>query len=66
MSIGHLFPRSKAWLGHDADHSPPSNAKVKKEEALYLLTPQVPSMVYNRTTLLYFFNLNFSIQPVAS
>jgi hypothetical protein len=30
----------EAWLGHDADHKPPSSAKVKKEE-LYLLSPLV-------------------------
>jgi hypothetical protein len=30
------------WLGHDTDHSPPSNAKVKKEYVLLLLSPQAP------------------------
>jgi hypothetical protein len=25
------FPRGKAWLGRDADHSPPSSAEVKYE-----------------------------------
>jgi hypothetical protein len=32
----------KAWPGRDADHSPPSSAKVKNEKELYLLSPQVP------------------------
>jgi hypothetical protein len=31
MGTGGYFPGDKAWLGHDADHSPPSSAEVKKE-----------------------------------
>jgi hypothetical protein len=31
IGTGGSFPRGKAWLGRDADHSPPSSAKVKKE-----------------------------------
>jgi hypothetical protein len=31
------IPRSKAWPGHDTNHSPPSSAKVKKDWELYLL-----------------------------
>jgi hypothetical protein len=26
-----LFPRGKAWLGHDSDHSPPSSAEVENQ-----------------------------------
>jgi hypothetical protein len=28
---GGPFPEGKAWLGSDADHSPPSSAKVENE-----------------------------------
>jgi hypothetical protein len=31
IGTGGSFPRGKTWPGCDADHSPPSNAKVKKE-----------------------------------
>jgi hypothetical protein len=31
MGTGGRFPRGKAWPGRDADHSPPSSAKVKYE-----------------------------------
>jgi hypothetical protein len=31
MGIGGSFPGGKARPGHDADHSPPSSAEVKKE-----------------------------------
>jgi hypothetical protein len=31
MGTGGSFPRGKAWLGRDADHSLSSNAQVKKE-----------------------------------
>jgi hypothetical protein len=31
MGTGGPFPRGKAWLGRDANHSPPSSAKVKYE-----------------------------------
>jgi hypothetical protein len=40
MGTGGPFPGGKVWLGHDADHSPPSSAKVKNEYELYLLSPQ--------------------------
>jgi hypothetical protein len=29
--LGVLSPLVKAWLGHDADHSPPSSAEVENE-----------------------------------
>jgi hypothetical protein len=32
------FPWGKAWPGRDADHSPPSSAKVVNEKELYLLS----------------------------
>jgi hypothetical protein len=41
MGTGSSFPWSKVWLVHDADHSPPSSAEVKKEKELYLLSPNV-------------------------
>jgi hypothetical protein len=31
MGTGGSFPRGKAQLGCDADHSPPSSAEVKNE-----------------------------------
>jgi hypothetical protein len=31
MGTGGPFPGGKAWLGRDADHSPPSSAEVKYE-----------------------------------
>jgi hypothetical protein len=31
MGTGCPFPRGKAWLGCDTDHSPSSSAKVKNE-----------------------------------
>jgi hypothetical protein len=31
VGTGGSFPRDKARPGHDADHSPPSSAEVKKE-----------------------------------
>jgi hypothetical protein len=43
MSARGLLPRSKAWLGREADHSPPSSAEAENELELYLLSPQAPS-----------------------
>jgi hypothetical protein len=40
--------------GHDADHSPPSSTKAKKDKELYLLLTQAPSMAYSGT--ITFFN----------
>jgi hypothetical protein len=37
LGTGGPFPRVKAPLGCDADHSPPSNADVMNEWDLYLL-----------------------------
>jgi hypothetical protein len=31
MGTGDPFPGAKAWLGRNADHSPPSSTKVKNE-----------------------------------
>jgi hypothetical protein len=31
------------WLGHEADHSPPSSVEVKKCMELYLHSPHMPS-----------------------
>jgi hypothetical protein len=36
------LPGDEAWLGHDADHSPPTSAEVKNEQELYLLSPHAP------------------------
>jgi hypothetical protein len=40
VGTGDPFPRGKARLGRDADHSPPSSAEVVNEEGLYLLSPK--------------------------
>jgi hypothetical protein len=42
MGTGGPAPGVKAWPGRDADHSPPSSAKVVNEYELYLLSPQAP------------------------
>jgi hypothetical protein len=31
VGTGGSFPGTKAWPGHDADHSPPYSAEVKNE-----------------------------------
>jgi hypothetical protein len=31
MDTGGSFTEGETWTGRDADHSPPSNAEVKKE-----------------------------------
>jgi hypothetical protein len=36
------FSGAKVRPGHDADHSPPSSAKVKNEQELYILSSQAP------------------------
>jgi hypothetical protein len=41
MGTGGSFPRGKARPGRDDDHTPPSNAEIKYEYKLYLLTPHV-------------------------
>jgi hypothetical protein len=51
------FPEAKARLGSDTDHSPPSSAKVKNKEELYLLLTQNASVVCRRTDLLHFCSL---------
>jgi hypothetical protein len=50
----------KARPGRDADHSPPSSAKVKHEQELYLLSPRVPP--WHVAGQLYFFILFFFFQ----
>jgi hypothetical protein len=55
MGTGGSFPGGKARPGRDADHSPPSSAEVKKEQELYLLSPECVSMERNGTTLPFFF-----------
>jgi hypothetical protein len=35
VGTGGHFPGCKAWPGHDANHSPPSSAKVMNELELY-------------------------------
>jgi hypothetical protein len=51
VGTGGSFPGGKARPGRDADHSPPSSAEVKKEQELYLLSPNCASMERNGTTL---------------
>jgi hypothetical protein len=51
MSIRGSSHGGKVWPGHDADHLPPSSAKVKKD-GLYFLNPQVPFMACSGSTLL--------------
>jgi hypothetical protein len=55
MGTGGSFPGGKARPGHDADHSPPSSAEVKKEQELYRLPPKCASMERNGTTLPSFY-----------
>jgi hypothetical protein len=33
------FPGGKVQPGHDADHSPPSSARLKNEQEVQLLSP---------------------------
>jgi hypothetical protein len=40
MGTGGPFLGGKARPGRDANHSPPSSAKVKNEQELYLLSAQ--------------------------
>jgi hypothetical protein len=54
MGTWGFFPRGKARLGRDADHSPPSSAEVKKEYELYLLSPKCTSVEHNGTTLSFY------------
>jgi hypothetical protein len=42
MGTGGPFPGGEVRPGRDADHSPPSSAKVKYEYELYLLSPHAP------------------------
>jgi hypothetical protein len=53
MGTRVLSPEGKARPGRDADHSPPSNAKVKNEYELYFLSSLAPAL-RSRTVLLYF------------
>jgi hypothetical protein len=67
VGTGGSFPGRKARPGRDADHSPPSNAEVKKEQELYLRSPKCASMERNGTTLPFFFafyklNASYTIQ----
>jgi hypothetical protein len=45
--------QTKAQPGHDADHSPPSSAEVKKE--LYLLSPKAPPWHVTGPLYLFFY-----------
>jgi hypothetical protein len=42
MGTGGPFPGAEEQPGRDADHSPPSSAKVENEYELYILSPQAP------------------------
>jgi hypothetical protein len=61
MGTRVLSPEGKAWPGRDADHSPPSNAKVNNEYELYFLSSLAPAL-RSRTVLLYF---TFTETPVS-
>jgi hypothetical protein len=61
MGTGGSFPGGKAWPGRDADHSPPSRAKVKNEKELYLLSPHVPPWRVAGQLYFCFFKLYSSI-----
>jgi hypothetical protein len=39
IGTGNPFPKGKAQLGCDSDHSPTSSAKVRNEYELHLLSP---------------------------
>jgi hypothetical protein len=55
------FPRGKAWLEYDADHSLPFRAEVKNEYKLYLLFPLSACIVRSWTALLFTLLLHFSL-----
>jgi hypothetical protein len=43
VGTGGSFPGGKVWPGHDADHSSPSSAKVKKERGYTSSPSKCPS-----------------------
>jgi hypothetical protein len=49
--MGINMSRGKAQPGCDADHSPPSSARVKNECKIYILFPLTPTL-HSRTALL--------------
>jgi hypothetical protein len=55
MGTGVLFLRAKARLGCDADHSPPSSAKVENEKELYSSPPSA-FMACSGTALAFIYN----------
>jgi hypothetical protein len=53
MGTGGLFPRAKARLGRDADHSPPSIAEAENEYELHLLSPPSAYVACSGTALAF-------------
>jgi hypothetical protein len=51
MGTGGPFPGVRTRPGRDVDRSPPSNAEVKNELELYLLSPQAPPWRVSGTAL---------------
>jgi hypothetical protein len=43
QGVQEAFSLGVKWPGHEADHSPPSSAKVKECVELYLHSPNMPS-----------------------
>jgi hypothetical protein len=41
--VSGALSMGEKWLGHEADHSPPSSAEVKEYIELYLHSPNTPS-----------------------
>jgi hypothetical protein len=72
VGTGDPFPGGKVQLGHDADHSPPSSAKVKNELDLYLLSPHAPPwrvaghlyLFMNFIIIICSFIIIFAVAPV--
>jgi hypothetical protein len=55
MGTGGSFPGGKARPGRDADHSPPSSAKLRKSGSCTSCHPKSASMERNGTTLPFFY-----------
>jgi hypothetical protein len=62
MGTGALSLGGKVQPARGADHSPPSNAEVKKEWELYVLSPKAPPWHVTGPLYLYQFPLTCSWQ----
>jgi hypothetical protein len=63
MGTGGSFSGGKARPGRDADHSPPSSAKVANEKELYLLSPQAPPWRVAGHLYIFIFVVAYMFQP---